>query len=109
MQPRFQAAGKDAGACLPDSPGIPNKGRTEILLAQRKVPLKEIFDNNPYTCLPNSKTAGNPGGQEYPQAQRRHRHHRPGVLLPHRILDNVDFSDERLLHTRSSSTSSSGT
>ncbi|MCB0596647.1 MAG: redoxin domain-containing protein [Lewinellaceae bacterium] len=101
MQPRFQAVGQKMQGLPPDSPEYQKaKEEQEALLAQRKAHLKEIFDNNPQALFTKFKTAGQnpevrnilkPNGDTDTTAQV--------YFYRTEFWDNVDFSDERLLHT----------
>lgn len=101
MQPRFQAVGQKMQGLPPDSPEYQKaKEEQEALLAQRKAHLKEIFNNNPQALFTKFKTAGQnpevrnilkPNGDTDTTAQV--------YFYRTEFWDNVDFSDERLLHT----------
>ena len=101
MQPQFQAVAQKMRGLSPDSPEyLQGKAEQEALLAQRKAHLKEIFDSNPQAFFTKFKTAGqNPDIRDIRQPNGAEDTTAQVYFYRTEFWDNVDFSDERLLHT----------
>lgn len=101
MQPQFQAAARKMQGLPEGSPQFQQaKAEQDALLAQRKAHLNEIFAAHPNTLFTKFKTAGqNPDIRDIRRPDGTVDTTAQVYFYRTGFWDNVDFSDERLLHT----------